>query len=196
MRKPNLALFASHNGSNVQAILDACREGRLDVHVCAVISNNSGSYALERARQAGIPAHHLSSVAYPDPVELDRAILGTLIATHADWIFLAGYMKKLGPATLAHYRGKVVNTHPSLLPKFGGQGMYGHHVHTAVLQAGEPVTGVTVHLVEEAYDEGPIVAQSEVPVLPGDTVETLGARVQVRERELVVETLRRLCRGE
>lgn len=192
----NLALFASHNGSNVQAILDACRDGNLDAQVCAVISNNSTSYALERARASQVPVFHLSSRAYPDEAELDKAILATLIHQKADWIILAGYMKKLGPATLARYSNRVVNTHPSLLPKYGGRGMYGIHVHQAVLDAKESVTGVTVHLVNGAYDEGAILAQCEVPVLVDDTVHTLSARVQETERELYVETLNRLCRGE
>jgi phosphoribosylglycinamide formyltransferase-1 len=195
MSKPNIALFASHNGSNVQAILDACQAGILEAQVCAVISNNSGSYALERARLHDVPAFHLSSKAYPDEQDLDEAILRTLSEHDADWIVLAGYMKKLGPKTLERYSNKVVNTHPSLLPKFGGHGMFGMFVHEAVLAAGEKVTGITVHLVNEEYDEGPIIAQSEVPVLAGDTAETLSARVQEREREFYVETINKLCRG-
>lgn len=196
MTKPKLALFASHNGSNVQAILDACRDGNLEANVCAVISNNSASYALERARLAEVPAFHLSSKAYPEEADLDKAILSVLIEQEADWIVLAGYMKKLGSKTLSRFSNKVVNTHPSLLPMFGGKGMYGHYVHMAVLGAGVDVTGITVHLVNEQYDEGPLIAQCEVPVLAGDTVETLSARVQEKEREFYVTTLNRLCRGE
>jgi phosphoribosylglycinamide formyltransferase-1 len=111
-------------------------------------------------------------------------------------VFLAGYMKKLGNQTLRRYQGRILNTHPSLLPRFGGQGMYGARVHQAVIAAGEKQSGVTVHLVDAEYDTGPIVAQCEVPVLDGDTPEALAARVQAREREFVVETLARIVAGE
>ncbi|MEF3305477.1 phosphoribosylglycinamide formyltransferase [Paenibacillus sp. GYB003] len=192
----NIALFASHGGSNAQAIIDACAAGRLDAAVAAVISNNSQSGALERARNAGIPAYHLSSKAYPEEDRLDEAIRDTLLGHRVDLIALAGYMKKLGPRTLRTYAGRVVNVHPSLLPKFGGRGMYGMRVHEAVLAAGERETGITVHLVDAEYDEGPILAQCAVPVMAGDTVETLAERVLRKEHELYVETLRRIAAGE
>lgn len=111
-----------------------------------------------------------------------------------DYIVLAGYMKKMGPRVLSSFAGRIINTHPALLPKFGGRGMYGRRVHEAVLASGERVTGVTVHLVTAEYDEGPVVAQVEVPVHADDTVESLAERVQERERELLVETLRTLLR--
>jgi phosphoribosylglycinamide formyltransferase-1 len=111
-------------------------------------------------------------------------------------VILAGYMKLLGPQTLARYRGRILNIHPALLPKFGGKGLYGKKVHEAVLAAGERVTGVTVHLVDERYDSGPILAQSEVPVLEGDTVDSLADRVLVREHELYAETIERIVQGE
>jgi phosphoribosylglycinamide formyltransferase-1 len=109
---------------------------------------------------------------------------------------LAGYMKKIGPRTLARYRGLVLNIHPALLPKFGGQGMYGRRVHEEVLAAGDRMTGVTVHLADEEYDRGPILAQREVPVVRGDTVDSLAARVLEAEHALYVETLARIARGE
>jgi phosphoribosylglycinamide formyltransferase-1 len=105
-------------------------------------------------------------------------------------------MKLLGPRTLARYRGRILNIHPALLPKFGGKGLYGKKVHEAVLAAGERVTGVTIHLVDERYDAGPIVAQSEVPVLDGDTVDSLAARVLQREHQLFAETLQKIAVGE
>jgi len=196
MPKLNIAIFASHGGSNAQAIIDAAAAGNMNAAVKAVISNNSQSGALERAKQAGIPGFHLSSKAYPEPEALDRAILDTLIAQEVNLIALAGYMKKLGPQTLAAYAGRIVNIHPSLLPKFGGHGMYGHRVHEAVLAAGEKETGVTMHLVDGEYDEGPVIAQSVVPVEPGDSVETLAARVLRREHAFYVETLGRIADGE
>ena len=191
-----LGFLASHGGSNVQAILDACREGRLDAEPRVVISNNSDAPVLERARRAGVPAFHLSSHTYPDPAHLDQAILDTLEQHEVNVIVLAGYMKKLGPRTLKRYRGRVLNIHPALLPKFGGQGMYGRRVHEAVLAAGEKVTGVTVHLADEDYDRGKILAQRTVPVLAGDTPDSLAARVLEVEHQIYADTLQRIARGE
>ncbi|WP_246132040.1 phosphoribosylglycinamide formyltransferase [Paenibacillus hemerocallicola] len=196
MSKLNIALFASHGGSNAQAIIDACAAGKLDGSVAVVISNNSQSGAMERAAAADIPSYHLSSKAYPDEARLDQAILETLLRHEVGLIALAGYMKKLGPRTLRTFAGRIVNLHPSLLPKFGGHGMYGRRVHEAVLAAGERETGVTVHLVDSEYDEGPIVAQSRVPVMADDTVETLAERVLRREHEFYVETLQRIAGGD
>ncbi len=189
----NLAFLASHNGSNMQAVIDAYKSGDLLAIPCLVISNNSDSGAMARARQEAIPAVHLSAHTHPDPAALDLAMLQALTDHHADWIVLAGYMKKLGPRVLAAYRGRILNIHPALLPKYGGQGMYGHRVHEAVLNAGEKETGVTIHLVDEQYDHGKIIAQCRVPVEPGDTVETLAARVLEREHTFLVETLRRIA---
>jgi phosphoribosylglycinamide formyltransferase-1 len=195
MRK-QIAVLASHAGTVLQAIIDGCEDGRLAADVCLIISNNSRSGAAQRAERHAIAFRHLSGQTHPEPEALDRAILDALLERAADLVFLAGYMKKLGPRTLAHYRGRIFNTHPALLPRFGGLGMYGSRVHAAVLAAGEAVTGVTVHRVEGDYDTGPAVAQCEVPVLPGDDVERLSARVQARERQFVVETLARLAKGE
>ena len=191
-----LGALASHGGTNLQAIIDACKEGRLDAQTCAVVSNNSGSTALARARREGIPAYHLSQITHPGAGDRDRAILAALESQDVDLVLLAGYMKKLGPATLSRYRGRVLNIHPALLPRFGGKGMYGRFVHEAVLAAGEKVTGVTVHVVDELYDHGPIVAQCEVSVLPGDTPDSLSERVLQREHEFYVETLQRISGGE
>ena len=180
----------------MQAIIDACKDGRLQAEPAVVISNNSDSTSLERARREDIPSYHLSATTHPDPAQLDAAILRTLEKHEVDLVILAGYMKLLGPQTLAHYRGRILNIHPALLPKFGGKGLYGRRVHEAVLAAGETVTGVTIHLVDERYDRGPIVAQSEVPVMEGDTPDSLAARVLEREHQLFAETLQKIVRGE
>lgn len=195
MRK-QIAVLASHAGTVLQAIIDGCADGKLAADVCLIISNNSGSGAAQRAERHRIPFRHLSGQTHPEPGSLDAAIVEALAEHRADIVFLAGYMKKLGPRTLSQYRGRILNTHPALLPKFGGQGMYGARVHAAVLAAGERVTGVSVHHVEGDYDTGPVLAQCQVPVLPGDDVEALSARVQSRERQFVVETLDRIARGE
>ncbi|MCC7265356.1 MAG: phosphoribosylglycinamide formyltransferase [Candidatus Latescibacteria bacterium] len=191
-----LGFLASHNGSNMQAILDACKEGRLAAQPAVVISNNSESGALARARQEGIPACHLSGHTHPGRGALDQAICAALTAHQVEVVCLAGYMKRLGPQTLAAYRGRVLNIHPALLPKFGGEGFYGQAVHQAVLAAGEKESGPTVHLVDEEYDHGPVLAQARVPVLPGDNPETLAARVLAQEHRLYADTLQRIARGE
>jgi phosphoribosylglycinamide formyltransferase-1 len=190
-----IAVLASHAGTVLQAIIDACESGRLDASVCLIVSNNSGSGALLRAERHHIPALHLSGQTHADPAVLDRVLTDALRAAQPDLVFLAGYMKKLGPETLAAFRGRLLNTHPALLPKFGGRGMYGALVHRAVLAARESVSGVSVHLVEAEYDTGPVVAQCQVQVLEGDTPESLAERVQARERLFVVETLARLLAG-
>ena len=194
--KLRLGFLASHGGSNVQAILDACRGGRLDAEPCVVISNNSDAMVLDRAMAARVPAFHLSSHIHPDPARLDEAILAVLEKHRVNLIVLAGYMKKLGPKTLARYRGRVLNIHPALLPKFGGQGMYGHHVHEAVLAAGEEESGATVHIADEEYDRGRILAQKKVPVMAGDTSDSLSERVLMVEHELYAETLQRIASGK
>jgi phosphoribosylglycinamide formyltransferase-1 len=184
-----LAVFASHEGTTLQAVLDAVSAGRLPGTVALVISNNRDAGALRRARLAGVAALHLSSVTHPDPAALDATIRDALTEARVDTVLLAGYLKKLGPQVLATFAGRILNTHPALLPKFGGQGMYGDRVHAAVLAAAEAESGASVHLVDAEYDTGRVLAQCRVPVLPGDTVADLAARVQAREKELVVETL-------
>jgi phosphoribosylglycinamide formyltransferase-1 len=190
-----LGILASHEGTTLQAVLDAIAQGRLAARVVVVISNNRESGALTRARAAGVPTAHLSSATHESPEQLDRAILETLTSARVDLVLLAGYMKKLGPAVLAEYTGRILNTHPALLPRFGGKGMYGIRVHEAVLASGDSESGVSIHLVDAEYDTGPVLAQCRVPVMPGDSATELAARVQAREREFVVETLARIAAG-
>ena len=191
-----IGILASHEGTTLQCILDACTAGRIRGEVVAVISNNGGSGALTRSRAAGIPAHHLSSVTHPTPDALDAAIRLALSEAHVDVVFLAGYLKRLGPATLAAFDGRILNTHPALLPRFGGQGLFGDHVFEAVLASGESESGVSVHLVDDNYDTGRVVRQVRVPIETGDCVESLKARIREREREVVVETLAAIAIGE
>lgn len=189
-----IAALASHGGSILQAVIDACESGELPAQVCLVVSNNSSSGALARARSHGISTAHLSGKTHPDPDALDEALEQALLDSGADWILLSGYMKKLGPRTLARYRNRILNTHPALLPKYGGQGFYGGKVHAAVIAAGETESGATVHLVDGEYDTGPILAQVKVPVRESDSAETLEERVKEAERKLIVTTLAELAR--
>ncbi len=195
-KQVRIGILASHGGTTLQAIIDAAEGSHPELSPCVVVSNNSGSGALERARRHGIPHEHLSSHTHPEPEALDRAIADTLSTAGAELVFLAGYMKKLGPRTLARFGGRILNTHPSLLPKFGGRGMYGDRVHQAVLDAGETRSGVSVHLVDAEYDTGPVVRQAEVEVRADDTLESLSERVRTRERALVVETLSGIATGD
>ncbi len=191
-----LGVLASHRGTNFQAIIDACRDGRLDARPVIAISNNSDALALARARKAGIPTAHLSSVTHPDPEALDAAILRTLEVHDVDLLVLAGYMKKLGPKTLDAFEGRIVNVHPSLLPRYGGKGMFGMKVHQAVIDNGDAETGITIHWVEGDYDTGPVIAQRRIPVRPDDTPESLAERVLAQEHELLIETLSRIISGD
>ena len=180
----------------MQAIIDACREGRLNAEPRVVISNNSRSRALRRAADAGIPRYHVSTVTHPDDDARDRAIVDILERHGVGLVVLGGYMKELGPETIARFRDRIVNVHPALLPKFGGRGFYGLAVHEAVLASGDSVTGATIHLVDEQLDHGAVLAQRRVAVEAGDTAETLAARVLPVEHSLYVDTLRRIASGE
>ena len=180
----------------MQAVLDACDAERLRATPAVLITNNRNAESIGRAQDAGIAVHILNGVTHPDPDGLDAAILGALKEADCDLIVLAGYMKKLGPRVLGAYRHRIVNIHPSLLPCHGGPGMFGIHVHRAVIDAGDQITGVSVHLVDEEYDSGRVLAQTEVPVESDDTPESLSARVLDVEHQFLVETLGRICDGE
>jgi phosphoribosylglycinamide formyltransferase-1 len=195
-KKVKLGFLASGRGSNMLAIIDNCKAGKLDAEPAVVISNNADAGVLEYAREAGIPAFHISSKTHEDESVLDQEITNTLKSHKVDWVILAGYMKKIGPRLLREFRGKILNIHPSLLPRHGGQGMYGIHVHEAVLASGESETGVTIHMVDGEYDQGRILAQEMVPVEVGDDPVILAARVLKLEHELYSDTLREIIEGK
>jgi len=177
----------------MQAVIDGCTSGAINAEIALVISNNSSSLALERAQKAGLRTAHLSQSTHTKPENLDNAVLAELKDAKVDLVLLCGYMKKLGKPTLDHFRGRLLNTHPSLLPKFGGQGYYGRKVHEAVIAAGDSESGVTLHQVAEVYDSGEIIEQRRVPVLANDTAADLEERVKTTERELWVTALAKLA---
>lgn len=190
-----LAILASGAGTTAQAVIDACAAGRIDGSVVLVASNNADAPVLERARAAGVAWRHISARTEGDEAGLDAALVAALREAAATHLLLAGYMKKVGPLVLAAFEGRVYNTHPALLPAFGGEGMYGDRVHAAVLASGATRSGATVHLVTDDYDSGPIVASVDVAVLPDDDVASLGERVRAAEREMVVDVLAAVARG-
>lgn len=181
----NIAVFASGRGSNFEALYRAIVEQNISARIVVVISNNSASGALSLAQSFGIPALHLSQRQFPDPKLFQQAVLNALEQHHVNFIVLAGYMKKLDAAIIRAFPGRIINIHPALLPKFGGEGMYGMHVHEAVINARETESGATVHLVDEEYDRGAVIAQQKVSVAATDTPETLAAKVLAAEHTLL-----------
>jgi phosphoribosylglycinamide formyltransferase (EC 2.1.2.2) len=189
MNKLRLAIFSSHSGSNFQAIIDAIKEGRLNAEIACLITNNSNAYCIERAKANNIPYRHISNKTHPNQSDYEKALMNTLREFNVNLIVLAGYMKMIPPSIIKAYKNRIVNIHPALLPKFGGKGMFGINVHKAVIDAGEKITGATVHLVDEIYDNGKILNQMQVEVLPDDTPESLAQRVLAVEHQLYPQTL-------
>ena len=154
-----------------------------------MVSNNSKAGALRRAVAANIDTRHISIKTHGSEAAANQAIADALSDTKADWVLLLGYMKKMGEAILRQFSGRIINTHPALLPDFGGQGFFGRKVHEAVHAAGVNETGATLHIVGQDYDTGPIIAQIRVPVLSGDDIDAIELRVKIAERKLLVDTL-------
>ena len=189
----NLGFMASNNGSSARAIMAAIAEGSLDARARLVVSNRKTAPILDFAREHGVPAQYLPTVSDADAA--DARLLAAMRDAGVDWIILSGYLRKLGPRTLGGYDGRILNIHPALLPKYGGQGMYGRRVHEAVIAARETVTGASVHFVDNEYDHGAVVAQVEVPVRAGDTPLDIEQRVIAAEPALFVKTLRKIADG-
>ncbi len=176
----------------MQAVIDACKNKKINAKVVLVISNNSDAYALKRAKNEKIDNYHVSEYKYKEGF-IDK-LLELLDKYEIDLVLLAGYMKKLPKEIVERY--KVLNIHPALLPKYGGRGMYGERVHKAVLEAKEKESGCTVHVVDEHYDNGKILNQIKVPVLEDDTVETLAKRVLEQEHIIYVDTVKKILTKE
>lgn len=187
-----VAVLVSGSGTNLQALLDRFNlAASREAEVVAVVGSRPGVRALERARSADV-----STAALEESDREGRRLGELLERSGAELVVLAGYLRKIPPAVVRSWRGRMVNIHPALLPSFGGAGMYGERVHEAVLASGARVTGVTVHFVDEAYDEGAIVAQWPVPVLEDDDADVLGARVLEVEHWLLPEVVAAYARDE
>jgi phosphoribosylglycinamide formyltransferase-1 len=189
-----LGFLASNNGTAMRAIVGAIERAEIRARPALVVSNKRDSPALAFAREKAIANAWIPT--RDDPELADRRLLEALTHAAADLVILSGYLRKLGPATLGAYDGRILNVHPALLPKFGGQGMYGTRVHEAVLANGETQTGATIHLVDGEYDHGRTIAQSKLAIEPGDGVQDIRAKVMKAENSLFVETVRRIADGE
>ncbi|WP_309642970.1 formyltransferase family protein [Phenylobacterium sp.] len=189
-----LGFLASRNGSSLRAIMAAIEAGTLAAEARLVVSNTRAAPALSFARDHGVAAQAIATQADPDAA--DARLCEALQAAGVELVVLSGYLRRLGPRTLGAYRNRVLNIHPGPLPRFGGEGMYGRRVHEAVIGSGATESGVTIHLVDEIYDNGPLIAARAVPLSPGETANSLEARITELEPQFFVETLRRLASGD
>lgn len=188
-----LSVLVSGGGTNLQAVIDSIKTGKIkNAEIACIISGNPGAYALERGRQNGIDTFVINKREYPEVGKRTEAIIKTLQEEKTDLVVLAGYMNVLEPKLVQAYKGKIINIHPSLIPKYCGKGFYGHHVHEAVIAAGEKESGATVHFVDEGVDTGPIIIQEKVPVFEGDSADDLAERVLKVEHKILTEAINKV----
>ncbi|MDI9632713.1 MAG: phosphoribosylglycinamide formyltransferase [Methanolinea sp.] len=183
-----IAVLASGRGSNFQAVIDAIREGYIPATCVGLVSDNPAAYAIERARNAGIPVHVVDYARYPSKDAYEDDLLQAMRALGADLFVLAGYMRILGPRIVREFQGKIINIHPALLPSFPGL-----HAQRQAIEYGVRVSGCTVHFVDEGMDTGPIIVQSCVPVYPEDDEESLSERILEREHKCLPWAIRAFC---
>ena len=191
-----IAVLCSGGGSNLQAIIDQVEAGNIDGEIVLVLANASKAYALERAKKHGIPCEFVSKKQAGSSEAYNDILLEKLQQAKADLVVLAGYLPIVGAQIVKAYPHKIINIHPALIPSFCGVGMYGHYVHEAVLAYGAKISGATTHFVDEEVDHGGVIMQKSVPVMEGDTPETLAARVLTVEHEILPETVRLFCAGK
>jgi len=195
-RKKRIAVLASGNGTNFQALLDAVKAGEIDGEIVALVTNRRHAYAISRAREAGVEVVVMEPEKFKSRTLFCSKMAKALNEREIDLVCLAGYMMKLEPCMVRSFPNRILNIHPALLPKYGGKGMYGRFVHEAVIAAADKESGCTVHLVNEIYDEGPIIAQAKVPVEITDTPETLAEKIHPVEHKLYVQVVRDVCAGK
>lgn len=192
MSKKLLAVFASGRGSNFEAILEKIESGDIPAVVGLCITNNPQAGVIEIASSRKIPVKVIQPKEFPDKKSYNDAILRELQSANIDYIILAGYLKMVGSQIVDHYSNKILNIHPALLPSFGGQGMYGHHVHEAVFERGVKYSGVTIHLVNNEYDAGPIVLQEPVDIRDVTSPDEIAGRVLQTEHQLFPQAVKLL----
>lgn len=192
---PNLktiSFLASHGGSCAKQIIAAIDSGVLPAKKGIIISNNRNSKIYQWCCQQNFAVTYISSNTNPKPEQEDKAILKALVVAKTDLVVLSGYMKKIKGQVLAHFANRIINVHPALLPKHGGEGMYGDRVHAAVLAAGDKFSGASVHLINEIYDDGQILGQIRVSVRHDDTLDSLKSRIQSIEAKLYIKVLKKI----
>ena len=189
----NIVVFASGSGTNFQSIINAVEEGRINGRIRGLITNKNDIRAIERAQNHDIDHRMLSPSDFSNQSKYLSRLLEVLTQWDTDLIVLAGYMVKIPAEIIEAYRGKIINIHPSLLPKYGGKGFYGMNVHRAVIENGDEESGCTVHVVTEEYDDGPILGQRTVPVYESDDASSLASRVLKQEHQLFTEVIAKLA---
>jgi phosphoribosylglycinamide formyltransferase-1 len=195
--KVKITVLVSGGGTNLQSVIDHIENGYIDKgRIVQIISGSQNAYALERGKKHGIPGVCIDREQLPDDRERSKAILRVLREKETELIVLAGYMSILDTELIEAYRNRIINIHPSLIPKYCGKGFYGKRVHRAVLENGERESGATVHFVDEGVDTGKIILQEKVPVEQGDTEDTLAARVLTVEHRILPRAIKMFCDGE
>ena len=192
-RPVRLGVLLSGQGTSLENLFERIDAGQLPADVAVVVASKTGAGGLERARRRGVPALAVPRRDYPDVSKFNDAIHAALAPHDVDLVTLLGFLSPFEPR--GKFDGRTLNVHPALIPAFCGKGFYGRRVHEAVLESGVKVTGATVHFADDEYDHGPIILQEEVPVLEGDTVDSLAERVQAAERRLVPEAIRLFAEG-
>ncbi|MGI5899957.1 MAG: phosphoribosylglycinamide formyltransferase [Christensenellales bacterium] len=191
--KKRIAVLCSGGGSNFQAIIDACKSGRINGDIALMISSSEKAYAIDRAEQNGIPVNVITKKSCGSLESAYEKRHEALVQCAPDLVILAGYLGIILPKTVEAFKGRIINVHPSLLPRHGGKGMHGGNVHRSVLQSGDLESGATVHFVDAGIDSGDIILQKSVPVLPGDDENSLAARVLEVEHEILPEAAALIC---
>ncbi|MCK9161246.1 MAG: phosphoribosylglycinamide formyltransferase [Arcobacter butzleri] len=191
----NLAIFASYNGSILEPILENIQNNTLNIKISLIITNNSNAFVIQKAKKQNIPYKIINQTLFPNQ-DLNMIILDELKNAKIDYILLAGYMKKIDEPLIKAYPNKIINTHPSLLPKYGGVGMYGRSVHEAVLKNREKESGVTAHYVDSKYDEGVIIAQKSLKIDSLWDIEKLEKSIKNLEQIMIIDVLRDISKDE
>lgn len=186
-----IGILSSHNGSGFDTIQKACENKELDAQIVLVISNNTNAKVLEKASHKDIPSFIINAKKYPDE-NLDEKITNMMKEFKVDYIFLSGYMKKIEEKLVKNYENKIINSHPALLPKFGGHGMYGINVHKAVINSNEKKSGCTIHYINENYDEGEYILQESINLDANETVETLEEKIKNLESQTIIKAFKNI----
>lgn len=191
----SLVVMASGQGTNFTALVEAIRQNRIPAQMVGLVVNNPQAKVCDRAKALGVPVRCVDHRQFDSYLSWDKELAKVLGEFAPDMIVLAGFLQKIGPEVLSRFSGKMLNTHPSLLPAYGGAGMYGSKIHRAVIAAGEVVSGVSVHKVTEDYDSGPMLAQVAIRVAPNDTAEDLEVKIKNLEHEFLVDVVEKTVKA-